>query len=107
MEDLLAQLLDEPDEVLGCLSDIVNRGRIQAGDLPAEAVEALADYELVTFLIQRFPRQPLRTWVYPTPLGLRVFAVLEREAERQEEEERRLAQTSARSSGPRRGHVRR
>lgn len=82
-EELLAELLEEPEEVLGILSDVVNRGRMQADDLPSEGVEALASYDLVTFLIQRAPRAPLRTWVYPTPLGLRVFAFLEREAERE------------------------
>ena len=82
-EELLAELLEEPEEVLGILSDIVNRGRLQADDLPGDALESLAGYDLVAFLIQRQPRRPLRTWVYPSPLGLRVFAFLEREAERE------------------------
>lgn len=84
-DELLAALLEEPEEVLGILSDIVNRGRLQAELLPEETLEALAEFDLVTFLIQRAPRQPMRTYVYPTPLGLRVFATLEREAERVEE----------------------
>ena len=82
-EELLAELLEEPEEVLGILSDIVNRGRLQADDLPADALETLTGYDLVAFLIQRAPRRPLRAWVYPSPLGLRVFAFLEREAERE------------------------
>lgn len=82
-DELLAGLIeDEPEEVLGILADIVNKGRLQAEHLPPELLETLAQYELVAFLISRAPRQPLRTWVYPTPLGLRVFATLEREAER-------------------------
>lgn len=88
-DELLAELLEEPPIVLGVLSDIVNRGRMQADDLPPEALEVLGDLDLVAFLIQRAPRQPLRTWVYPTPLGLKTFAVLEREAERQAEAEPR------------------
>ena len=83
-EELLAQLLDEPEEVLATLNDVVNRGRLQADDLDAEAVETLARYDLVTFLVQRARRGPVRTWVYPTPLGLRTFAFLEKEAEREE-----------------------
>ena len=82
-EELLAELLEEPEEVLGILSDVVNRGRLQADDLPAEELGTLARYDLVTFLVQRAPRSPLRTWAYPTPLGLKVFALLEREAERE------------------------
>ena len=85
-DDLLAQLLEEPEEVLGILSDVVNRGRLNAEDLPAESVEILAKYDLVVFLVQRMPKRPVRTWVFPTPLGLKTFAVLEREAERQEAE---------------------
>lgn len=84
-DELLAELLEEPPEVLGVLSDVVNRGRMQAEDLPAEPLGTLAEYELVTFLIQRRPGRPVRTWAYPTPLGLRMFGVLEREAERQDE----------------------
>lgn len=83
-DELLAELLEQPEGVLGILSDIVTRGRLQADDLPADALGILADFDLVAFLIQRARRQPLRTWVYPTPLGLRVFATLEREAERLE-----------------------
>jgi hypothetical protein len=85
-DELLAELLEEPPEVLGYLSDIVTRGRMQAEDMPTEPVEILARFDLVAFLVQRQPRRPVRTWVYPSPLGLKVFAVLEREAERQEEE---------------------
>ncbi|MEA3200381.1 MAG: hypothetical protein QOE90_1809 [Thermoplasmata archaeon] len=79
---LLAELLEEPEEVLGILSDVVERGRLQADDLPAESVEILSGYDLVAFLITRKARRPMHTWVYPTPLGLRVYATLEREAER-------------------------
>jgi len=79
---LLAELLEEPEEVLGILSDIVEGGRMQADDLPAESVEILAGYDLVAFLMTRKARRPMRAWVYPTPLGLRVYATLEREAER-------------------------
>lgn len=83
-EELLSQLLEEPDEVLATLNDVVNRGRIQADDLEPEALEALSRYELVTFLVQRARKGPVRTWTYPTPLGLRTFAWLEKEAERVE-----------------------
>lgn len=85
-DDLLAELLEEPPEVLGILSDVVTRGRMGADDLPAEAVETLARFDLVAFLVQRPAKRPVRTWVYPSPLGLRVFALLEREADRQEAE---------------------
>jgi hypothetical protein len=85
-DEMLAELLEEPEEVLGILSDIVNRGRLQAEDLPHDALAILAGYDLVTFLVQRAPKQPVRTWAYPTPLGLKTFAILEREAERIERE---------------------
>ena len=83
-DEILAELLEEPPEVLGVLSDVVNRGRMQAEDLPSEPLGTLAEYQLVTFLIQRRAGRPVRTWAYPTPLGLRMFGVLEREAEKQE-----------------------
>lgn len=83
-DELLAQLLEEPEEVLATLNDVVNRGRLQADDLDPEAVEILARYDLVTFLVQRASRGPVRTWVYPTQMGLRTFAFLEKEAEREE-----------------------
>ncbi|HWH08799.1 MAG TPA: hypothetical protein VNX21_06330 [Candidatus Thermoplasmatota archaeon] len=83
-DELLAQLLDEPEEVLASLNDVVNRGRLQADDLDAEALDILARYDLVTFLVQRTRRGPVRTWVYSTPMGLRTFAFLEKEAEREE-----------------------
>jgi len=86
IDDLLAQLLEEPEEVLGILSDVVNRGRLHSEDLPAEAVAILAKFDLVTFLVQRQPKKGVRSWVYPTPLGLKMYAMLEREAERQEAE---------------------
>lgn len=92
-DDLLAQLLEEPEEVLGILSDVVNRGRLHAEDLPAETLEILAKYDLVAFLVQRAPKKRVRTWVYPTPLGLKTFAILEREAERQEAEQARARPT--------------
>lgn len=96
---LLAELLEEPEEVLGVLNDVVNRGRLQADDLPSEAAGILADYELIAFLITRAPRQPLRSWVYPTPLGLRVFATLEREAERILAEEKVRPRASKKRKG--------
>lgn len=98
-EELLTELLDEPEEVLGILSDIVNRGRLQADDLPGDALETLAGYDLVTFLIQRAPRRPMRAWVYPTPLGLRVFAFLEREAEREAAREQPRARRNGKRTG--------
>lgn len=97
-DEMLAELLEEPEEVLGVLSDVVNRGRMQADDLPPDALESLAFYDLVTFLIQRSPGRPVRTWTYPTPLGLKTFAILEREAERQENE-RKAATSPRRNSG--------
>lgn len=100
-EELLAQLLEEPEEVLGILSDIVNRGRMQADDLPQQSLEILTSYDLVVYLIQRSHRSPVRTWVYPSPLGLRTFAFLEREAEREREMEQ--AQKTRRKSSRRSG----
>ena len=98
-EELLAELLEEPEEVLGILSDIVNRGRLQADDLPGDALETLTEYDLVLFLIQRAPRRPMRTWVYPSPLGLRVFAFLEREAEREAAREAPRARRNSKRTG--------
>lgn len=89
-EELLAELLEEDPAVLGVLADIVNRGRMQADDLDKEHLDVLTRCDLVAFLIQRNPGRPVRTWTYPTPLGLRVFALLEREAEREEERQRAL-----------------
>lgn len=83
-EELLGALLEEPEEVLAALNDVVNKGRIQAVDLEPEAIDALARFDLVTFLVQRARRGPVRTWVYPTPLGLKTYAFLEKEAERVE-----------------------
>ena len=50
-DDMLAQLLEEPEEVLGVLADVVSRGRMQADDLPPEILEVLAKYDLVAFLV--------------------------------------------------------
>lgn len=107
-DEMLAELLEEPEEVLGVLSDIVNRGRLQADDLPPDVLEILAHYDLVTFLIQRSPGRPIRTWTYPTPMGLKTFAILEREAERQENEKKAASSPRRRNTdgrgktGPRR-----
>ncbi|HET6403373.1 MAG TPA: hypothetical protein VFH78_01895 [Candidatus Thermoplasmatota archaeon] len=90
-DEILAEFLEEPEEVLASLSDVVNKGRIQADFLESEALEALGRYDLVVYLIQRTPGRPVRTWVYPSPLGLKLFGVLEREAEREEERQRKLA----------------
>lgn len=87
-EELLAELLEEPEGVLGVLSDVVNRGRLQADYLEPEALDILSQYDLILYLIQRSPGRPLRTWVYPSATGLKVFAFLEREAEREMERER-------------------
>lgn len=87
-DELLAELLEESEEVLGVLADIVNKGRMQADYLEPEVLDVLARFDLIAYLIQRSPGRPVRTWVYPSPTGLKVFAVLEREAERQEERER-------------------
>lgn len=89
-DELLAQLLDEPPQVLGVLADVVARGRMQAADLPEEGLEILARYDLISFLVTRAPKRPVLTWVYPSPAGLKVFSVLEREAERQEQQAKRL-----------------
>lgn len=89
-DDILAEFLDEPAEVLASLSDVVNKGRIQAEHLEPEAVSALGKYDLIVYLIQRTPGRPVRTWLYPSPLGLKMFSVLEREAEREEERQQRL-----------------
>lgn len=90
-DELLAEFLEEPEEVLASLSDVVNRGRIQADFLDAEALDSLSQYDLVVYLIQRTPGRPVRTWVYPSPMGLKLFSVLEVEAEREEERQRKLA----------------
>lgn len=87
--------------MLASLSDVVNKGRIQAEHLEPEAVEALSKYDLIVYLIQRTPGRPVRTWVYPSPMGLKLFSVLEREAEREEERQQKLKATarSRRRSG--------
>lgn len=90
-DELLAELLEESEEVLGALSDVVNRGRMQADYFEPEVLDALSRFDLVAYLIQRSPGRPVRTWVYPSPMGLKVFGVLEREAEREEERQRRLS----------------
>lgn len=87
-DELLAELLEESEVVLGVLADIVNKGRMQADYLEPEVLDVLSRFDLIAYLIQRTPGRPVRTWVYPSPVGLKVFAVLEREAERQEERER-------------------
>jgi len=96
-DELLAELLDESEEVLGALSDVVNKGRMQADYLEAEVLDALSRFDLVVYLIQRSPGRPVRTWIYPSPLGLKVFGVLEREAEREEERQRKIARMKPRS----------
>ena len=88
IDDLLADRLEEPEQVLGILSDIVEAGRLQADELPSEAIGILSRYQLVAFLITRRTNRPLRSWVYPTPLGLSIYGVLEREAERVAAEEK-------------------
>jgi len=102
IDELLAELLEEPAEVLGILGDVVNRGRLNAEDLNSEHVEILSRYDLVAFLVQRAPRQRVRSWVYPTPLGLKVFAVLEREAEREAELQKAEATARRRNKSARR-----
>lgn len=89
-EELLADLLEEDPQVLGALSDVVNRGRMQADDLDKEPLDILTKFDLVTFLVQRSTGRPVRVWTFPTPLGLRVFAFLEREAEREEARQQAL-----------------
>lgn len=102
-DELLAELLEQSEEVLGALSDIVSKGRMQADYLEAEVLDVLSQFDLVVYLIQRSPGRPVRTWVYPSPLGLKVFSVLEREAEREEERQRKLARvTKPRSRNGRR-----
>lgn len=88
-DELLAELLEESEQALGVLSDVVNKGRLQADYLEPEILDVLSKFDLVCYLIQRTPGRPVRTWVYPSAMGLKVFAVLEREAERQTERERK------------------
>lgn len=88
-EEFLARILEEPAEVLGILSDVVNSGRIQADVLPQDSLRTLAQNDLVVFLFEKRARQAPRSWVYPSPMGLRIYAMLEREAERAEEAEPR------------------
>ena len=88
--ELLAEFLEEPAEVMASLADVVNKGRIQADLLDADALDTLSKYDLTVYLIQRIPSRPVRAWVYPSPMGLRLFSFLEREAEREEERQRAL-----------------
>lgn len=90
-DELLAELLEESEQVLGVLSDIVNKGRMQADYLEPEVLDVLGRFDLIVYLIQRTPGRPVRTWVYPSPMGLKVFGVLEREAEREEARVRALS----------------
>jgi len=87
----LGALLEEPEEALGLLHDLVNRGRMQAHDAPSRFLHILREHELIAVLVQKKDRQPLRTWVYPTPLGLQIYATLERAADRHEAEEKARA----------------
>lgn len=89
VDELLAELLEEPEVVLGVLADVVNKGKMQADYVEPETLDILSRYDLISYLITRTPGRPVRTWVYPSPMGLKIFAVLEREAERQEEREQR------------------
>ncbi|GEM_PF-6920467 len=98
---LLAQLLEEPEGVLGILSDVVERGRLHADDLDPDPLEILGRYDLVAFLITRKAKRPMRTWVYPTPLGLRVYATLEREAERVAQVEAQQPRSRSKRKGDR------
>lgn len=91
VDELLAELLEEPEAVLGVLSDVVNKGRMQADYLEPEILDILSRYDLILYLIQRTPGRPIRAWVYPSPMGLKIFAVLEREAEKEEERQRLAA----------------
>ena len=98
-DDMLARLLEEPEEVLGSLADVVSRGRMHAEDFSPETLEVLAKYDLVAFLVQRQPKRPVRTWVYPSPLGLKTYAVLEREAERVEPPKVRVSRRKRNDTG--------
>lgn len=101
-DELLAELLEESDQALGVLADVVNKGRMQADYLEPDLLDILSKFDLVAYLIQRTPGRPIRTWVYPSPMGLKVFAVLEREAERQVERERRARTATKPRTGKRR-----
>lgn len=82
-DEILAELLEEPEQVLGVLADVVSRGRLQADDLDGEILDILSRHDLIVYLMSRTGgRGAVRTWVYPSPLGLKVFAILEREAEK-------------------------
>lgn len=102
-DEFLNQFLEEPPEVMGTLADIVTRGRMQADDLTSESLETLAKFDLVAFLVTRAPGRPVRTWVYPSPLGLRLFAVLERETEREEQRARPVKVSARRRRGSKSG----
>jgi len=101
-DELLAELLEESDQALGVLADVVNKGRMQADYLEPEILDILSKFDLVSYLIQRTAGRPVRTWVYPSPMGLKVFAVLEREAERQVERERKARASAKPRNGKRR-----
>lgn len=96
-DELLGELLEESEQVLGVLADIVNKGRMQADYLEPEVLDVLSRFDLVAYLVQRSPGRPVRTWVYPTPMGLKVFGVLEREADRAAERERLAAKVKPRT----------
>lgn len=101
-DELLAELLEESEQVLGALADVVNKGRMQADYLEPDMLDVLSRFDLVAYLIQRTPGRPVRTWVYPSSMGLKVFAVLEREADRAAERERVAAKMKPRNGNRRR-----
>lgn len=96
-DELLADFLEEPEEVLSVLNDLVTRGRMQADTLDGEALQILGQYDMTAYLITRSAGRPVRTWVYPSPLGLRMYALLEREAEREAEREQARQRTKPRN----------
>lgn len=96
-DELLAELLEESEQVLGVLGDVVNKGRIQADYLEGDVLDVLSRFDLILYLISRSPGRPVRTWVYPSAMGLKVFGILEREADRAAERERLAAKMKPRN----------
>lgn len=81
--DVTIAALLEHETAMGILSDIVNHGRLVADDLPHDDIVFLTRVGCLQFLAQKRDGRAVRLYAYPSQLGLRVFATLEREADRQ------------------------
>ena len=77
----LADLMDQPLAVSEAFARVVESGRLRAETLGAH-LASLQAMGLVSVLFARPANGPVRAWVYPSDLGLQLFATLERDAER-------------------------